>query len=513
MMDMESLETKVSEPFIKEFEDKEVTPKDSFQEILTHELTHFMKFPGSVVNIFRLQKAGQGIADPAKISELRTEFTEAQTNIYLTKELKMPNTARMRRLLPKDGMSKLMYGVYQEISMQDFGVELEKPEKDLADKLKQIDFTNKSQELYNFRRFAEILKDYNPPQDKKNKSGNGKDGGEGGEGDGKGNSSNGNSNGKKPSKSDLKRFTKNQIRDGLKQFAEECRSPKEYEDIVKQVMSEIGEGEDKKPMGLAGGLGRDITLITDNFYSALAEKYCIPIKKKPMEKNGSLYPHSHTPFEVSDSITEVDPFSTPGILPGITKKWIRREGEGFADEENVPNSLIIIDNSPSMFMPDGSTVTPPNKRVYPHIVGATAISNAYLINGSRVAVYSFGSDDHLTYPTKETQKIHRELRRYSSNGGTIFNSSELEKVLKQSEKAFDVSIISDMGIANLNSFVEAVLKIPQTHRIHLLYTECSSALKMLQQTFGEKENVAILPLAVENDIYKITMGELKKSVK
>ena len=46
-----------------------------------------------------------------------------------------------------------------------------------------------------------------------------------------------------------------------------------------------------------------------------------------MHKNGTLYPYSHTGFEVGDPITEVDAFSTPGILPGITKKWVRKEGE------------------------------------------------------------------------------------------------------------------------------------------------------------------------------------------
>ena len=40
--------------------------------------------------------------------------------------------------------------------------------------------------------------------------------------------------------------------------------------------------------------------LADNFYTALAEKYRIPIRKKQMHKNGSLYPHSHTPFEVGD---------------------------------------------------------------------------------------------------------------------------------------------------------------------------------------------------------------------
>ena len=70
-----------------------------------------------------------------------------------------------------------------------------------------------------------------------------------------------------------------------------------------------------------------------------------------------------------------------------------------------------------------------------------------------------------------------------------------------------------MDISNLDAFVQTVLSIPQTHRVHLLYTGNSGYVNHLRQTFGDKDNVAILPLTTESDIEKITMGELKKSVK
>jgi len=75
------------------------------------------------------------------------------------------------------------------------------------------------------------------------------------------------------------------------------------------------------------------------------------------------------------------------------------------------------------------------------------------------------------------------------------------------------SVISDMDIRNLGGFIDTVLGIPQTHRVHLLYTENNSYVGKLRQSFGDKENVAILPLTRERDIQEITMGELKKSVK
>jgi len=552
-MDIKNLEVTVSEPFIKGFEEHGIVPGESLNEVLTHELTHFMKFPGNVLNVLRLQKSAQGMADGHKVSELRNAFTEAQTNIYMLNERKHPATAKMRKAygLPEgDGFGKVMYGLYQEVSGQDLGVEpvpqaypeksstkistrgkekglMDKgkgalgirptdEERSLIDKLKDIDYTNKAQEIDNFRIFVQVLKDYQPPQDQNKKDGEGQEGEGNGQVEGQGNGQ-----GEPCSGNGVDGFSDNQIREGLKQFAQECSNPNEYEEVVRQVLDEgkeqggrgQGQAQPSQAMGKRAGSGRGITQLADNFYTALAEKHAIPISKKPMHKNGTLYPYSHTSFEIGDSITDVDAFSTPGILPGITTKWVNKEGEVYGDNEAVPDSFLIIDNSPSMFMPNGNEVIAPSKRTYQHIVGATAISNAYLLNGSRVAVYSFGSNDHLTNPTKDREAVHRELRRYSSDGGTTFNSRFLEGVLKDSEGEYDISVVSDMDIRNLGGFIDTVLGIPQTHRVHLLYTENNGYVGKLRESFGSRENVAILPLTCESDIQKITMGELQKSVK
>jgi len=510
-IDIKNLEIKVSEPFIEGFEQHGIGNEEAMNEVLTHELTHFMKYPGSVLNVLRLQKEAQGLTDGHKASELRAAFTEAQTNLYMTQEVQHQATAKMRKaygLQKGDGFGRLMYGLYQEVSGQDFGVELTKEERGLVGKLRDIDFLDKKEETSNFRKFVQVMKDYQPPQQNQDGKGQGQ-----GSGQGEGRNSNDPCSGNEDG---FEGFTDNQIREGLKQFAQECSTPQEYEDIVKQILNEDaerGEKQQGQTLGKKAGIGRSITELADNFYTALAERYTIPIRKKQMHKNGSLYPHSHAPFEVGDSITEVDAFSTPGILPGITKKWVRKEGEVHGNDESVPDSFIIVDNSPSMFESRGDEIISPSKRIYSHIVGATAVSNAYLANGSRVAVYSFGSNDHLTNPTKDRKTVHSELRRYSTGGGTTFNQRFLEGVLGQSQREFDISVISDMEISNLDAFVQTVLSIPQTHRIHLLYTENNGYVANLRQTFGSRDNVAILPLTSDSDIEKITMGELKKSVK
>ncbi len=494
-----NLETTIEEPYIKSFREtalgktKEESDTIALNETLTHELTHYMKFPGSVLNILKLQKTGQKIADPETVSKLRRDFTEAQTNLDLILNQEHPGTIPIAKELNKRelypaSLGRLHYLLYQEISGQDFGVKLDKQEKELIKKLKNIDYTNKRQEIFNFREFVGILKDYQPPQNKK---------------------SNGKGQGKSHSGNSLEGFSNNQIREGLRQFAQECSTPNEYEGVVKQVLNE------GKKNGKRAGIGKGITQLADNFYTALAEKYTIPIRKKSMHKNGSLYPYSHTSFEIGDPITDVDAFSTPGILPGITKKWVKKEGEVHGDNESVPDSFLIVDNSGSMidwvFKKGVYVPITPTQKIYQHIVGATAISNAYLYNSSRVAVYSFGGNDYLLQSTKDKEAVHKQLRIYTG-GGTTFNPRFLKEILKDSERKYDVSVISDMDIRNLEEFIDTVLDIPQTNRIHLLYTENNSYVNKLRQSFGNKENIAILPLTCERDIKQITMGELKKSI-
>jgi len=148
------------------------------------------------------------------------------------------------------------------------------------------------------------------------------------------------------------------------------------------------------------------------------------------------------------------------------------------------------------------------------VLGSTAISNTYLANGSKVAVYNFSGEGQkvLFGPSKDREGIHKTLRTYF-HGGTVFDPKVLEQILRESPGEFDISVVSDMKISNLDSFVDTVLGIPQTHRVHLFYTSGNSYVGKLRNHFGDKENVAIMPLTCEKDIYGITMGELKKSVR
>ena len=120
-IDLESLALQVSQEAIEEINEYGISPEKSFNNIFNHELIHFMEYPGSVLNILRLQKAGQGITDPQRLSTLRQDFTEAQARLEgLQGKHKHPDEAEMIKVYFKrggtsHGCGNLMYGLYQEV--------------------------------------------------------------------------------------------------------------------------------------------------------------------------------------------------------------------------------------------------------------------------------------------------------------------------------------------------------------------------------------------------------------
>ena len=114
-------------------------------------------------------------------------------------------------------------------------------------------------------------------------------------------------------------------------------------------------------------------------------------------------------------------------------------------------------------------------------------------------------------------RVREEAIRLAALGNEVkVLSSNFIKGGRETDKEFDVSVVSDMIINNLNDFIKTVLEIPKVHRIHLFYTndhdDGMTYVNKLRNEFKNQENVAIIPLLEQKDIEKIIMGELKKSV-
>lgn len=473
---LDSSQVKINPEYLQKFKEKGITYKESLDEILTHEMTHLMRYPGSVLNILNLYKVTKNVTgDKDSADYLRSVFNEVQTNLYLLRRFNHLKTSEMRKIIftgsenTDNTINKLINGLYQEVSGRDFGIEsFSSEEKNMIEQLKKIEFLKKIYEKDSIKNFAEILKDH--PDLKNNKS---------------------------SLDLGLGMFGRKEILDGIKSFAKNIGDPKEFSEIISDMIS----SREDKSKRIKAGTGRAQAEVVSTIYTALAEGISIPIKKMVSKKNGGLYPSSHDSFELGDSLLDIDPFSSKGIMPGITKKWVRKEGNYYSFNENSPDSLILIDNSGSMPNPDNVVSIP--------VLGGTVFINSYLSSNSKVAIYNFGGDDHYTHFSSNKKLLHEEIRRYSG-GGTVFNPRFIEEVLRNKEKSYDISVISDMEISNLNTFVETILSMPKTHRIHLFYTAESD--ENLRRYFGGNENIAIMPLMTKKDIEKITLGELNKSI-
>ncbi len=474
---------KISPKYITWLYEHGIKREDAFNETVSHEVNHFVRFPGSFLTILRLHKDARKVVDASKADALVYLFNEIQNNMSMALDLKHPQTMPIQKLLYNYYLEKdhskiktLENALYQSAWNIDLGIKLDAKDSKILDALLELDYTDKTIERLNIKRFCNILKDYSVDNQKGHLS--------------------------------ISMFNGNQIMDGIKQFAQEFVDSEYFEQMVKEVLDGSIPTKDYSQKNLhttGAGTKKGEFTIANDLYSALAASISIPIKKLPKEKSGALYPYSHGEFSLENSMDELDPFSSPGIMPGITKKWIKREGETYRGYMRVPDSVICIDNSGSM--PD------PSHTISIAVLGATAISNAYLDNGSNVTVYNFGGGDSVFGPSTNKERIHSIIRGYTGSG-TVFNPEYIMNMLNTREKEFDVSIVSDMEISNIDTFVKTLQNISNIHRVHLLYTnpEDIDVVRGIERQLSSYKNVAFLQMYTKNDIYNITMGELKKSV-
>ena len=474
--DIDSGQIKINPAFIGRLEQAGIPNHESLDEVLSHEFTHITRFPGTVQRRMHQYVNARVALTSKELAEAAVyAFNEVQTNLYVGVDMNNEAAPKVARELAKssNGLNKLLDGLYQEMLSQDLGVRLNRKEKKLIKELKEIPFTNQMSEDANLRRFIELTRDslrgYRPRQ----------------------------------GAGFLGMFTPEHVQEGLTQVAQECSdkgySPDQFEQIVSEMLSEgkivPGPGDGKGKLRES----RDI-------YTALSRNYAVPVVRKGLLRNGSLRPEEHKPFSTETPLEDLDPFSSRGILPGVTQAWVRKEGET-AVQKGIPNSILVIDNSPSM--PD------PNKVVSIPVLGGNVIARAYLLNDRAVTVYSFGGSDYVYGPSRDEKEISRVLRLHSGKlGGTTFSPEKLESLLRDRKEVFDLSIISDMEIKNLGDFIRTVSGIPKLNRVHLFYTdpEKMSYVTQVQEATKLMDNVGYAKLFSKKDIEGITLGELKKSL-
>jgi hypothetical protein len=250
------------------------------------------------------------------------------------------------------------------------------------------------------------------------------------------------------------------------------------------------------------GRGRGVPLDADVlFYMKLAENYSIPLKKLPLEKKGSLHPHSHSPWEVGSPFQDVDIWTSFGkVMPGLTQIWKKKEGKGKGKIEGAPDCLIAIDSSGSMINP--------RKNLSYAVLGAACAANAYLRNDSKVAIYNFsdapmGGKDILNYTNKQ-EEIYRVLCKYFG-GGTALDLEDLIPLI-QGKKNLDLFIITDMKITNLEALITFFGQIQ--NRITAVHIGENPYAARFEKAVEKKKNINIFTVKKKEDIPHIVLGRI-----
>ena len=276
----------------------------------------------------------------------------------------------------------------------------------------------------------------------------------------------------------------------------------EFRELIEDFSDELKESgygiEEAMGRGRAQPIDADIL-----FYMKLAENYSIPLKKLPLEKKGSLHPHSHSPWEIGSPFQDVDIWTSFGkIMPGLTQIWKKKEGKGRGKKESAPDCLIAIDSSGSMINP--------RKDLSYAVLGAACAANAYLRNDSQVAVYNFsdapmGGKDILDY-TDKREDIYRVLCKYFG-GGTALELEDLIPLI-QGRKSLDLFIITDMKITNLEVLINFFGKIK--NRITAVHIGENPHAVRFEKAVEKKKNISIFTVKRKEDIPHIVLGSIRE---
>jgi len=252
-------------------------------------------------------------------------------------------------------------------------------------------------------------------------------------------------------------------------------------------------------MGLGPGRPLDADVL---FYMKLAENYSLPIKKTPIEKSGSLYPYSHSPWELGKPFRDIDPWSSFGkLMPGITQIWERREGDTFGEEEGTPSCIIMIDSS-------GSMINPRQHLSYA-VLGAACASDAYLRNDATVAIYNFsdakaGGRQILDF-TRKRMKIYQTLCHYFG-GGTKLDIDDIEALQHPSQP--DIFIITDMQITNLEVLIDYLNGLE--NRVTTVHIGENEHVRQFKRSVEIRKNISIYSIQKKEDIPKIVLGKIRE---
>jgi hypothetical protein len=472
--------------FVSQMKDK-MPEKRVIEALLDHGISHYTFCPWDFHTHLRLYaEAKKVVGDKELAKQVSNRFIDVIADTHCVKK-RFTEIPELHRNLKKGTVEEVIASLYQKLWGMDLGIPPSgmgvKGHADIVRRLARIPYLDRSRWGESIRKFARSLKPLLIEEQKEQ-------GAQGGKGE------------RNPQgEHDLNHYSSEEIDQGLRDYAKQSMALAEFKEVVEDFSDELnGAG-----YGMEGGMGRGQGNPIDAdvlFYMKLAENYSIPIKKSPLEENGSLHPHSHCPWEIGAPFQDVDIWTSFGkIMPGMTQIWTKREGKGRGKVEGTPDCVIAIDSSGSMINP--------RKSLSYAVLGAACAANAYLRNHSKVAVYNFsdapmGGKDILNY-TDRREDVYRVLCKYFG-GGTALDLEDLMPLIR-GKKNLDLFIITDMKITNLEALIGFFGQIE--NRVTAVHIGDNPYAARFEKAVEKRKNISIYTVKRTEDIPQIVLGKIR----
>jgi len=486
-LEMKQKQMRVNSAFVYKMKDK-MAEEQVIGALLDHGITHYTFCPWDFhTHLMLYAEAKKVIVDKSLAKQVANYFIDVIADTHCVKK-KSTEIPELHRYLKKGMVEEVIASLCQKIWGIDLGILQSgasgKRHEEIIRRLARIPYLDRSRWPESVQKFARSLKPllYEEQREEENKGGRGKSNPRGDH--------------------DLTHYSHEEIDQGLRDYVRKIMALSEFREVIEDFSEELKEAG----YGMEGGMGRGRGAPIDAdvlFYMKLAENYSIPLKKLPLEKKGSLHPHSHSPWEVGSPFQDVDVWTSFGkVMPGITQIWKKREGKGRGKIEGIPDCLIAIDSSGSMINP--------RKNLSYAVLGAACAANAYLRNDAKVAVYNFsdapmGGKDILDY-TNKREEIYRVLCKYFG-GGTALDLEDLIPLI-QGKKNLDLFIITDMKITNLEALISFFGQIE--NRITAVHIGENPYASRFEKAVEKKRNINIFTVKRREDIPHIVLGRIRE---
>jgi hypothetical protein len=474
-LEMKGKKISLSSAFVSEMAHR-LNPRLIIEGLLDHAISHYIYCPWDFSTHLMLYMEAKSVIQDKRLARKAADaFMDvvADTHCVARRQTHLPD---IYRNLHKSRLDEAVCALYQKIWGLDLGVA---KYEDIATKLSHIPYLNRKLWPDSIRRFASVIQEL-LGEEEESDEGSEKTSGMGNH--------------------DLDQYSPREIEQGLKRLASSAATPAEFKEIFLDIQEDISNalGEKGHRIGQGKGERLDADML---FYMKLAQNYALPVRKRLMEKSGSLYPHHHVPWEAGKPFDDIDPWKSFGkVMPGLTKSWQRIEGEMYGRDYGTPDCIVIIDSSASMIEP--------RKHISHAILGAACAAEAYLRNGARVAVYNFSDasagDEYLLSYTRNRRKIYGAICRYYG-GGSQLSVKTIQTF--QAAPPPDIFLITDMQIINLENLVRYVNEC--RNRITAVLIGKNKHVNAFQQRMALNQNVQIFGVESLQDIPGIVLGKIQ----